>query len=316
MKVKEKKMAKIPKKKRNWKHWIPFYIMFLPGFAYLIINNYLPLYGLQLAFKSFSFRKGIGGSKWIGFKNFKFLFATSDAAIMIRNTLLYNVVWIIIGVILGVGLAILFNEITGKFVKKFYQTAILLPYLMSTVVVAYLVYAYLSPETGLINNTLIEGLLGQKGIKWYSENKYWPFILTIVQQWKQIGFGMLLYLASIVGIDKSYYEAAMLDGASKWQQIKTITIPLLKPTIIMLTILNIGQIFRSDFGLFYQVPMNQGALYATTQTIDTYVYRALMVNNNFGMSAAASFLQSVVGFVFIIIANAIVNKLDKDSSLF
>lgn len=300
------------KKGRGLKHWLPFYIMFLPGLAYMIMNNYMPLYGLQLAFKSFSYRKGIAGSNSIGLKNFKFLFATDDAFIMIRNTLLYNVIWIIIGIIIGVAVAILFSEITNKLASKFYQTAILLPYLMSMVVVAYLVYAYLATDTGLFNNTIFKA----NPIKWYGEAKYWPFILTFVQQWKQIGFGMLLYLSTIVGIDKSYYEAAMLDGATKWQQIKTITLPLLKPTIIMLAILQIGQIFRSDFGLFYQVPMNQGALFNATQTIDTYVYRALLVNNNVGMSAAASFLQSIVGFIFIVAANAIVRKADKNSSLF
>lgn len=304
-------------KKTKWKQWIPFYIMFIPGFVYLLVNNYIPLYGLQLAFKQFSYKKGIEGSAFIGLKNFKFLFASNDAFIMIRNTLLYNIIWIIIGVIFGVTVAILFNEVISKRAKKIYQTAILLPYLMSMVVVAYLVYAFLASDTGLINNTIVKGLLGKEdGIAWYAESKYWPFILTFVQQWKQIGFGMLLYLASLLGIDKSYYEAAMLDGATKWQQIKTITIPLLKPTIIMLVILNLGQVFRSDFGLFYQVPMNQGALYSTTQTIDTYVYRALLVNNNLGMSAAASFLQSVVGFIFIIAANGIVRKLDKNNSLF
>ncbi len=305
------------KRKIKWRHYIPFYIMFIPGFLYLLINNYIPLYGLQLAFKSFSYKKGISGSGWIGLKNFKFLFATNDAAVMIRNTLLYNVVWIIIGAILGIAVAILFNEITSKFAKRFYQTAILLPYLMSMVVVAYLVYAFLSTDTGLVNNAIIKGLMGQeKGLSWYTKPEYWPFILTFVHQWKQIGFGMLLYLSSLLGIDKSYYEAAMLDGASKWQQIRMITLPLLKPTIIMLVILNLGQVFRSDFGLFYQVPMNQGALYPTTQTIDTYVYRALLVNNNIGMSAAASFLQSVVGFIFIVSANAIVRKADANSSLF
>lgn len=305
------------KKKTNWKHWLPFYIMFVPGFAYLFINNYMPLYGLQLAFKQFSYRKGINGSEWIGLKNFKFLFASNDAFVMVRNTLLYNVIWIIIGVVFGITVAILFNEVVNKYAKKFYQTAILLPYLMSMVVVAYLVYAYLSTDTGLINNAIVKGLLGQeKGISWYMEGKYWPFILTFVQQWKQIGFGMLLYLSSLLGIDTSYYEAAMLDGATRWQQIRKITLPLLKPTIIMLVILNLGQVFRSDFGLFYQVPMNQGALYGATQTIDTYVYRALLVNNNFGMSAAASFLQSIVGFIFIVTANGIVRKLDSNSSLF
>ncbi len=312
-----KNSAAVKKNKRNWKHWLPFYVMAIPGFAYLLVNNYIPLFGLQLAFKSYSFKKGIAGSKWVGLKNFKFLFASDDAFIMIRNTILYNVFWILLGIVVGVSAAILFNEIRNKLAKRFYQTAILLPYLMSMVVVSYLVYAFLATDTGLINNTIIKGLLGkEKGVAWYGESKYWPFILTFVNQWKGLGFGMLLYLSSLLGIDNSLYEAAMIDGATRWQQIKSITIPLLKPTIIMLTILNIGGIFRSDFGLFYQVPMDQGALYSVTQTIDTYVYRALLVNNNFGMSAAASFLQSIVGFIFIVTANAIVNRVDANSSLF
>lgn len=197
---------------------------------------------------------------------------------------------------------------------KFYQTVILLPYLMSAVVVAYLVFAYLSPETGLFNSVITK--LGGNKIGWYTEPKYWPFILTFVNQWKGIGFGMILYLSSIISIDPSLYEAAALDGATRWQQHKRVTIPLLKPTIVMLMILNIGQIFRSDFGLFYQVPMNQGALFNVTQTIDTYVYRALLQRNDIGMSSAASFMQSVVGFVFIIAANKLVRKLDQNSSLF
>lgn len=304
------------KRKTKWKHWIPFYIMFLPGFVYLLINNYIPLYGLQLAFKNFSFKKGIMGSKWAGFKNFKFLVATGDAWTMVRNTLVYNIIWIILGAVIGVTVAILFNEIRSKFAKKFYQTAILLPYLMSMVVVAYLVYAFLSGDTGMVNNTILKGWFGwEKGISWYTEPKYWPFILTFVNQWKIIGFSMLLYLSSLLGIDQTYYEAAMLDGASKWQQIRKITLPLLRPTIIMLVILNIGQIFRSDFGLFYQVPMHQGALTDATQTIDTYVYTALK-SGNFGMSGAASLVQSIVGFVFIVAANFIVRKFDKNSSLF
>ena len=309
--------TKTKKRKTNWKHYLPFYIMFLPGLAYLLMNNYIPLYGLQLAFKQFSYKKGISGSPWIGLKNFKFLFASDDAFIMIRNTLGYNVFWIILNMVLGVAVAILFNEIISKKAKKFYQTAILLPYLMSMVVVAYLVYAFLSADTGLVNNSIIKGLMGKDtGISWYMESKYWPFILTFVNSWKSIGFGMLLYLSSLLGIDSSLYEAARIDGATRWQQIRKITIPLLKPTIILLVNLNIGQIFRTEFGLFYQVPMIQGKLFSVTQTIDTYVYRALLVNNNFGMSAAASFLQSVVGFIFIVTANAIVGKIDKDSTLF
>lgn len=305
------------KKKSKWKqfvHWLPFYIMALPGLAYLLINNYIPLLGLQIAFKNFSYSKGMWDSKWIGLKNFRFLFKTSDAWIMIRNTLFYNVAWIILGIILGVAAAILINEVIGKLKKKFYMTAILLPYLMSAVIIAYLVYAYISPASGLFTNWL-EKVLGSAP-QFYQEAKWWPFILTFVHEWKQIGFGMILYLSSILGIDQSLYEAATLDGATRWQQHRKITLPLLKPTIIMLFILNLGQIFRSDFGLFYQVPMNQGALFDVTQTIDTYVYRALLKFNDVGMSSAASFIQSVVGFVFIVTANKIISKLDKSSALF
>lgn len=294
-------------------YW-PFYLMGLPGLAYILINNYIPLAGLQIAFKDFSYKKGMWGSKWIGLKNFEFLFRTSDAWVMIRNTLLYNIVWIILGVILGAGTAILINEIGGKRAKKFYMTAILLPYLMSMVIIAYLVYAYLSPTAGLFTK-MIENLTGTAPT-FYQETKWWPFILTFVHQWRGIGFGMIMYLSSILGIDPSLYEAAKLDGATRWQQHIKVTIPLMKPTIVMLFILNLGQIFRSDFGLFYQVPMNQGALFPVTQTIDTYVYRALLKLNKVGMSAAASFLQSVVGFVFIVGSNKIVAKLDASSSLF
>ena len=295
-------------------HWLPFYIMGLPGIIYLFINNYIPLAGLQIAFKNFSYAKGMWKSSWSGFKNFEFLFKTSDAFIMIRNTILYNVCWIALGMVMGVAAAILINEVIGKLKKKFYMTVILLPYLMSAVIISYLVYAYLSPTSGLFTKWL-EGLLGNAP-QFYQEKVWWPFILTFVNQWKGIGFGMILYLSSILGIDPSLYEAATLDGASRWQQHKSITIPLLKPMLIMMFILNLGQIFRSDFGLFYQVPMSQGALFPVTQTIDTYVYRALLKTNDVGMSSAASFIQSVVGFIFIVTANKIVSKVDKSSSLF
>ena len=243
-------------------HWLPFYLMGLPGILYLFINNYLPLAGLQIAFKNFNYGKGMWKSSWAGFKNFKFLFKTSDAFLMIRNTLCYNIVWILLGMVVGVTAAILINEVLSKTAKKFYQTVILLPYLMSMVVIAYLAYAYLSPSSGLFTK-IIENMTGTAPA-FYQEAKWWPFILTFVNQWRGIGFGMILYLSSILGIDPAYYEAARLDGASKWQQHKLITIPLLKSTIIMLFILNLGQIFRSDFGLFYQVPMNQGALFSVT----------------------------------------------------
>lgn len=302
------------KSKKNWKHWIPFYLMGLPGLAYLFVNNYMPMVGLQIAFKDFKYNLGIWKSPWVGLKNFKFLFSTGDAFIMIRNTLLYNIVWIILGIFVGVGAAIMLNEVRSVHRKKIYQTLILLPYLMSMVVISYLAYAYLAPKDGLFNSII--KMMGKEPVNFYLEPMYWPFILTFVNQWRGIGFGMILYLSSIIGINPSLYEAAQLDGATKWQRHMKITLPLLKPTIIMLFIMSIGQIFRSDFGLFYQVPMNQGALYSVTQTLDTYVYRALLQRNDIAMSSATSFMQSIVGFLFIMLANYIVRKYDENSSLF
>lgn len=307
-------MKAVGKKKTNWRAWLPFYLMGLPGLLYLLINNYMPMIGLTVAFKDYKYNLGIWDSPWVGFKNFKFLFKTGDAFVMVRNTLLYNVVWIILGMVLGVTFAILLNEVRSRHAKKFYQTVILMPYLMSMVVCAYLAFAYLAPGTGLFTN-IFARITGRE-VSFYTETKYWPFILTFVNQWKGIGFGMILYLSSVIGIDPSLYEAAALDGATRWQQHMRVTIPLLKPTIIMMMILNMGQIFRSDFGLFYQVPMDQGALYSVTQTIDTYVYRALLQRNDVGMSSAASFVQSVVGFIFIVTANQIVKKVDEKNSLF
>lgn len=302
------------KKKTDWKHWLPFYLMGVPGFIYLLINNYMPLAGLQIAFKQFNYRDGMWGSKWNDFENFTYLLGSNDIKIILRNTILYNLIFIVVGMILGVAVAILLNEVRNKIVKQFYQTVILLPYLMSMVIVAYLAYAYLAPESGMINGIL--STLRMDKIDFYREAKFWPFILLFINQWKSIGFGMILYYSSLVGISKDYYEAAMLDGATKWQQIRYITLPLLKPTIITLLILNCGNIMRSDFGLFYQVPQNSGMLYNVTDTIDTYVYRMLMINNDIGVSSAAGFIQSIVGFVLVLTVNAIIRKLDKDSALF
>lgn len=307
-------MNRAKKKKIDWKHWIPFYLMGIPGFIYLLINNYLPLAGLQIAFKQFNYRDGMWGSKWNGFENFTYLLGSNDIKIILRNTILYNLVFIVVGMVLGVAVAILLNEVRNKIAQQFYQTVILLPYLMSMVIVAYLAYAYLAPESGMINGIL--SALGMDKIDFYREPKFWPFILLFINQWKSIGFGMILYYSSLVGISKDYYEAAMLDGASKWQQIRYITLPLLKPTIITLLILNCGNIMRSDFGLFYQVPQNSGMLYNVTDTIDTYVYRMLMINNDIGVSSAAGFIQSIVGFVLVLTVNAIIRKLDKDNALF
>lgn len=303
------------KKKIRWKRFIPIYIMILPGFVYLIINNYLPLFGMVIAFKDLDFRKGILASDWAGFSNFKYLFASKDAFVMTRNTLGYNILFIILGIVLGVFCAIMLNEIRSKISLKIFQTLILIPFLLSYVVVNYLVYAYLAPDTGLVNNSILKAL-GIAPIAWYTEAKYWPFILIFVNTWKTIGFSTILYYSSIIGISSEYYEAAALDGATKWQQIKNITLPLLKPIIVTLFILNVGRIFNSDFGLFYQVTRNSGMLYETTRTIDVYVYNALMNNNDYAMSSAASVFQSIVGCATLLVANFIVRKVQPEDSLF
>lgn len=313
-KTKFKKVKRVNKIK-NCKRYIPLFIMMIPGLCYLLINNYMPMFGLVIAFKNIDYTKGIWFSDWIGFKNFEYLFRSSDAWIITRNTILYNVAFIIINTIVAILLAILLNEIKNRFLSKVYQTIILLPFLMSMVIVSYLVFSGLSTDTGFLNKTILP-ILGMEPISWYSEPKFWPFILTIVNTWKGTGFLCIIYLASIVGIDTEYYEAATLDGATKWEQIKYITLPLIKPVVIMMTILAVGKIFNSDFGLFYQVPMDSGALFNTTNVIDTYVYRGLLKLGDVGMSSAANLYQSVVGFILVILSNAIVKKYSKDDALF
>jgi len=307
--------AKPAKRKTSIKRFIPIYAMILPGAVYLLINNYLPMFGLVIAFKDINFRKGIFGSEWVGLKNFEYLFTTSDAWIITRNTLLYNIAFIILGIIFGVTFAILLNEIRQKILLRTYQTIILLPHLVSWVVISYFTYAMLSVDTGMINKSILP-LFGIEGISWFTEPKYWPFILTIMNIWKGFGFSCVVYFSSIVGINKEYYEAAQLDGASRLQQIFRITIPMIKPTIITLLLLNLGRTFYSDFGLFYQVPMNSGMLFSTTNVIDTYVFRSLMQIGNIGMSAAAGFYQSIVGFIMVIGANLIVRKVSSENALF
>ncbi|MEV5030296.1 ABC transporter permease [Paenibacillus sp. LPE1-1-1.1] len=299
----------------KWKKYAPLFLLMVPGLAYLIINNYLPMFGMIIAFKDINYAKGILGSDWIGFKNFEYLFKTTDAYIITRNTILYNVLFILINTVGAIATAILLNEVRKKFFQRFYQSIIILPHLISMVIVSYLVYAMLSSDTGFINNTILP-IFGMDNISWYSEKQYWPYILTIVNIWKGVGFLSVVYLASIISIDPEYYEAATLDGASRWQQIRTITLPLIMPVITMMTLLAIGRIFYSDFGLFYQVPMDSGVLAETTNVIDTYVYRALMNLGDVGMSSAAGVYQSIVGFVLVIVSNYIVRKYNKENALF
>ncbi|KRF10321.1 sugar ABC transporter permease [Paenibacillus sp. Soil766] len=300
--------------RKIWRY-APLFVMVIPEIIYLIINNYLPMFGLIIAFKDVNFTKGIWASDWVGFKNFEYLFKTSDAMLITRNTILYNTAFIIINLIIAVGVAILLNEVKKKLFARFYQSIILIPYLISMVIVGYLVLAMLSGETGYINKQILP-MLGMDPISWYSEAKYWPYILTLVNIWKHVGYLCVIYLAAIIGIDPEYYEAARIDGASKWQQITNITIPLIAPVIVIMTLLQIGRIFYSEFGLFYQVPLDTGALFPTTNVIDTYVYRALLRLGDIGMSSAAGLYQSVVGFILVLISNYVVSKRNSDNALF
>lgn len=308
--------VKAPKKKMTWKRFkrfIPIYLVMLPGLIYLFINNYMPLPGLVVAFKQYNAAKGIYKSPWVGFQNFKYLFATNDALLITRNTILYNVAFIVINLVCSIAVAIILSELTSR-IKNVYQSVILLPHLISSVIIGYLVFAFFSVENGFVNNNIL-ALFGKDPVSWYSEPKYWPFIIIFVNTWKSVGFNCIIYLSTLLGFDRAFYESAEIDGATKWQQIRYITLPLLKPTVIMMTLMAVGRIFYSDFGLFYQVPMNQGALYSTTQTIDTYVYRGLLQLGNISMSAAAGVYQSIVGFVLILAANLLVKKFDRESAL-
>ena len=303
-----------PKFKKLARFW-PLYLMLLPGTAYLVINNYIPMTGIVVAFKQYTLRDGLYFSPNVGLKNVEFLFKTNDAWLITRNTILYNLVFIVLGVVLAITVAIILNEIRIDAAKQAYQTVILIPHLISMVVVSYLAFAFLSDGNGFLNKSVLP-LLGMEPVSWYNAPQYWPFILVLINVWKGVGYSCILYYATICGIDHSLYEAAVVDGANRWQQIWNITLPCLKSTIIILTLMNIGNIFRTDFGLFYQVPMNSGPLQNVTSTIDTYVYRGLMQTNNIGMSSAAGVYQSVVGFVLVISANLIVRRLDKSSALF
>lgn len=297
------------------KRFLPLYLMMVPGLAYLVINNYIPLAGLQLAFKKFKYTEGIWGSPWVGLKNFSFLFKTNDAWSLFRNTIGYNLLFLFINTIFAIFVAIMLNEVKSHFVSKLSQTLILIPYLLSYVVISYIIYAFLGQTSGMINNSILKPL-GAEGISWYTKPEYWPFILTMVQAWKSFGYNSIIYYATIIGFDKVLYEAAAVDGAGTWKRIWSITVPLLKPTIITLTLMSIGRMFYSDFGLFYQVPMNSGMLQDATMTIDTYVYRGLMENNDIGRAAAAGFLQSILGFITVFAANAIVRRIESDNALF
>jgi putative aldouronate transport system permease protein len=296
-------------------HFRYVYIMLLPGVLFLLIMNYLPMFGALVAFKQIDYSLGLFRSPWVGLRNFEFLFATKNSWVAIRNTLAYNMVFIVTGPIVSVSLAVLLNELLNKRAAKIYQTLMIMPHFVSFVVGSYLVYAFLSTSNGFLNLSILPAL-GLEPIRWYLEPSKWPLIILIVNGWKTWGFGTVIYLATMAGFDQELYEAATIDGANRWKQIWLITLPLLLPIIVLLVILSLGRIFYSDFGLFYQIPRGSGSLVSTTQTLDTYVYRALIQLGDVGMSSAASFVQAVTGFLTLLGVNLVMRKLRPEWSVF
>lgn len=298
--------------KSNWQ----LYLMALPAVVFLFCFAYLPMGGLIIAFKSYNFKKGILGSDWIHpwYKNFEILFKNGSALTAMRNTVCLNLLFIVVGTAFALALALAFNEINHKAFKKLTQSITFLPYFISTVVVGIFVSGLLNYDNGVINR-IITAFGGEK-IAFYMEAKWWPFILLTVNIWKGAGYNAVVYLATISGIDSSYYEAAEIDGATRWEQIKYISLPLLKPTVIIMTLLSVGRIMNADFGLFYNITGDMPTLYSTTDVLDTYIYRSLRQLGDIGISSATGFFQSVVGFAMVMTSNWIARKYEEDAALF
>ncbi len=287
----------------------------VPGIIYLTINNLIPMViGVIVAFKDVNFHTGILFSPWCGWENFKYLFRTSDTWVITRNTILYNLAFIVLGTGIALLIALLLNEIKNKYFFSFYQGVMLFPHLVSMLIVSYLVFAFLSSQSGFVNHTLLP-LLKKDAVAWYSEPGYWPFILTYVSCWKNFGYLSLIFYAAISNVDPEIYDAAEVDGAGRLQQACKITVPMIKSSVAVMVLLNVGRIFSSDFGLFYQVPMDSGALYPVTNVIDTYVYRALLKTGDIGMASAACLYQSIVGCGIFCLANLAMKKYSPDDAI-
>jgi len=280
----------------------------------VFIFSYLPMSGLVIAFKNYKYSKGIWGSDWIGFDNFKFFVNSNDFWRITWNTLELNSIFIAMGIIAAVMLAIFLFELTSRKSTKVYQTILITPHFMSWIIVSYMVYAFLNPSYGMLNK-LIESL-GGESVDWYSTPSAWTWILLICSVWKHIGMDSVVYYAALMGVDTALFEAAEIDGANKLKIIRHIVIPSLIPLVSILTILKIGNIFRADFGLFYQVTRNVGTLYSRTDVVDTYIYRVMREVGDMGMSGAVGFLQSIVGFIMVMVTNTVSKKIDPNNSLF
>jgi putative aldouronate transport system permease protein len=292
-----------------------YFLMLAPAFILILIFSYIPMFGIIIAFKNINYESGIFMSPWAGLKNFEFLFKNPDVFIVVRNTLLYNIAFIILDIMVPVFFAIMLSLITNKYRAKFYQSLMFLPYFLSWIIVSYVGLALFDYNLGMVNNSILKPL-GLESIRWYSTPQYWPYIIIITHMWKSIGYNTVIYLAAITSINKEMYEAAVIDGANKFKQTMHITIPSLAPIMIIILIMSTGKIFNANFGLFFNLPLNSSSLLSVTNVIDTFVYTALRINNDVGMSSAAGFLQSVIGFILVMSTNYIVSKIDSSKSLF
>ena len=310
------RLASPRKKSRFFKREdIALYLMSLPAVIFLILFCYIPMAGLVMAFQNLNVTKGVFGSPFVGLKNFEILFSTTDAFVITRNTVLYNLTFIVVNTLLAIVLSMALSELTNRRTAKLYQTLYMMPYFLSWAVVAIVLSGFIDRGSGMVNQ-IRKSLTGAPLVDWYKQRGVWPPLLVGVNAWKGVGYTTVLYLAVISGISQDYYEAAVIDGANKLQQAVYITLPHLRMVISITLIMAMGNIFRGDFGLFYVVTKNTGALYPVTDVIDTYIYRSLTALSNAGMSAAAGFYQSVVGLITILLANWVVTKIDPDSALF
>jgi putative aldouronate transport system permease protein len=293
----------------------PFlYVMTLPVIVFVFVFNYVPMYGILIAFKDFNVIKGVAGSEWVGFKNFAYFFTSTNRDTVIFNTLFLNALFIAFGTLFAVGIALLLNEVRAKYFKRVAQSVIFLPYFMSWIVISMLVQAFLGGNAPVLNDWI--GAWGIDEINWMYEPSIWPWLLTIIKVWQGAGYASIIYLAAISGFPEEIYEAARIDGASRLQVMYRITLPLLLPTVSILTLLSVGKIFNGDFAMIYAIIGDNPTLYPSTDVIDTFVFRAMRHLNDFGMSAAVGLFQSVMGFAFILIANWAVKRISSDSSLF
>jgi len=295
---------------QHFRRNLTWFLMALPALIWIFIFKYVTLFGVVIAFQDYKGRRGIAGSDWIGFKNFEFLFATDSAVRATRNTVLLNLMFIGIGLVVALLLAWLIFEIYTSFMTKFYQTLLLLPRFISWVIVSYFIFALLSTDNGTINKFLES--IGREPVSWYSTSEVWPGILLSVVLWSGAGIGSLIYLSGMLAIDPQLFEAAKIDGATKWQQYRYITFPMLRPLIVINLLLALGGIFSADFGLFFQVPRNQPLLYPTTDVLDTFIYRSLIELQNVSMAAAANLYQALVGFFLVLAANWVVRRIESE----